>query len=210
MLAARRVLKKTAMRRLFSTCLLGFVALLSASAWASTPRPAEEPTPAAGLILGFKDDGEDRGAQRRHRGPWASDRERVRKDWDRSARRDRERVARLAKEAGVDLAGAGEAGNAHLLRFDRPLRGQALDRAVRRLRLHPEVAWVEPDVLVPRQQLAPGAPNDTLYGLQWHLQPSDNLTNISAMNLPAAWSVRNGSPVEDCWVVRVNIVLVTT
>ena len=195
MLAARRVLKKTAMRRLFSTCLLGFMALLSASAWAGTPRPAEEATPAAGLILGFKDDGEDRRAQRRHRGPWASDRERVRKDWDRSARRDRERVARLAKEAGVDLAGAGEAGNAHLLRFDRPLRGQALDRAVRRLRLHPEVAWVEPDVLVPRQQLAPGAPNDTLYGLQWHLQPSDSLTNISAMNLPAAWSVRNGSPV---------------
>ena len=183
------------MRRLFSTCLLGFVALLSASAWASTPRPAEEPTPAAGLILGFKDDGEDRSAQRRHRGPWASDRERVRKDWDRSARRDRERVARLAKEAGVDLAGAGEAGNAHLLRFDRPLRGQALDRAVRRLRLHPEVAWVEPDVLVPRQQLAPGAPNDTLYGLQWHLQTSDSLTNISAMNLPEAWAVRNGSPV---------------
>jgi serine protease len=183
------------MRRLFSTCLSGILALGSASASATTtPRPAEASIPAAGLILGFKNDGEDRSAKRGNRGPWASDRERMRKEWDRSSRQDRERVARLAKEAGVDLAGAGEAGNAHLLRFDRPLKGQALERALRRLRLHPEVAWVEPDVLVPRQQLAPGAPNDTLYGLQWHLLPPD-LTNVSGMNLPGAWSVRNGSPV---------------
>lgn len=189
------MLKTTAMRRFFSTGLLGFVALLSASAWSATPAPTPESIPAAGLILGFKDEGEDRASYRTERGPWASDRERARKAWDRSARRDRERVARLAKEAGVDLAGAGEAGNAHLLRFDRPLKGQALDRALRRLRLHPEVAWVEPNVLVKRQQLAPGEPDDPLFGLQWHLQAPDNITNFSGLNLPAAWSIRHGSPV---------------
>ncbi|WP_439520558.1 S8 family serine peptidase [Hydrogenophaga sp.] len=183
------------MRRFFSTGLLGFVALLSASAWSATPAPVQEATPAAGLIIGFKEEGEDRANYRTERGPWASDRERARKAWDRSARRDRERVARLAKEAGVDLAGAGEAGNAHLLRFDRPLKGQALERALRRLRLHPEVAWVEPNVLVKRQQLAPGEPDDPLFGLQWHLQPPDNITNFSGLNLPAAWSIRHGSSV---------------
>jgi serine protease len=183
------------MSRFISTCLLGFVALLCMSALPAAARPAQEATVASGLIIGFKEVDEERASRRPDRGPWASERERARKSWDRSARRDRERVARLAKESGVALAGTGEAGNAHLLLFDRPLKGQALDRAMRRLRLHPEVAWVEPDVLVPRQQLAPGAPNDTLYGLQWHLQPLDNLTNFASLNMPAAWTIRNGSPV---------------
>ena len=183
------------MRRFLSTCLLGFVALLCSNAWSVNALPVQESTLATGLIFGFKEGSEEGASRLADRGPWASDRERARKAWDRSARRDRERVARLAKEAGVALAGAAEAGNAHLLRFDHPLKGQALERAIRRLRLHPEVAWVEPDVLLPRQQLAPGAPDDALYGLQWHLQPPDNITNFSGMNLPAAWAIRNGSPV---------------
>ena len=164
------------MRRLLSTCLLGFVVQLCMTTLPVAARSAQEPVMATGLILGFKDIGEESTPRHADRGPWVSDRERARKAWERAARRDRERVARLAKESGVDLAGTGEAGNAHLLRFDRPLKGQALDRALRRLRLHPEVAWVEPDVLVPRQQLAQGAPDDTLYGLQWHLLPPDNIT----------------------------------
>lgn len=175
--------------------MLGFVVLLCTAALPATARSLPEPPAAAGLILGFKDVDEERAARPADRGPWASDKERARKAWDRSARRDRERVARLAKEAGVAMVGAGEAGNAHLLRFDQPLKGQALDRALRRLRLHPEVAWVEPNVLVPRQQLAPGAPNDVLYGLQWHLLAPDNFGNLSGMNMPAAWAIRNGSPV---------------
>jgi serine protease len=183
------------MRRLLSTCLLGFVVQLCMTALPVAARSAQEPVMATGLILGFKDTGEEAKPRHAERGPWVSDRERARRAWERSARRDRERVARLAKESGVALAGASEAGNAHLLRFDRPLQGQALDRALRRLRLHPEVAWVEPDVLVPRQQLAPGAPDDTLYGLQWHLLPPDNITNFAGLNLPPAWAIRNGSPV---------------
>ncbi len=175
--------------------MLGLVVLLCTAALPAAARGLPEPPAAAGLIIGFKDVDEERAAREADRGPWASEKERARKSWDRSARRDRERVARLAKESGVALAGAGEAGNAHLLRFDRPLKGQALDRALRRLRLHPEVAWVEPNVLVPRQQLAPGAPDDTLFGLQWHLLAPDNVGNFSGMNMPAAWSIRNGSPV---------------
>lgn len=175
--------------------MLGFVVLLCTGVLPAAARSVQEPLAAAGLIIGFKDVDEERASRPVDRGPWASDKERARKVWDRSSRRDRERVARLAKESGVALAGAGEAGNAHLLRFDRPLTGQALDRALRRLRLHPEVAWVEPNVLVPRQQLVPGAPNDTLYGLQWHLLAPDNIGNFSGMNMPAAWSIRNGSPV---------------
>jgi serine protease len=192
---ADRLMLQNRMSRFLSTCLLGFVVLLVLSASPAEARPAQEAPVATGLIIGFKDSGEERPTRHADRGPWASDRERARKTWDRSARRDRERVARLAQESGVELAGAGEAGNAHLLRFDRPLKGKALDRAMRRLRLHPEVAWVEPNVLVPRQQLAPGAPNDPLFGLQWYLQPPDNVTNFSGMNLPAAWTIRNGSPV---------------
>ncbi|MGE0097465.1 MAG: S8 family serine peptidase [Hydrogenophaga sp.] len=183
------------MSRFLSTCLLGFVVLLGMSAWPAAARPVQETAVATGLIIGFKDGKEERTTRHVDRGPWASERERARKTWDRSARRDRERVARLAQESGVALAGAGEAGNAHLLRLERPLKGQALDRAMRRLRLHPEVAWVEPNVLLPRQQLAPGAPNDSLYSLQWYLQPADNVTNFSGMNLPGAWTIRNGSPV---------------
>lgn len=184
------------MSRFFSTCLLGFVVLLCTSALPTAAHATPQDRPAAaGLIIGFKDGGEAQAARHADRGPWASEKERARKAWDRSARQDRERVARLAKESGVALAGTGEAGNAHLLQFDRPLKGDALDRALRRMRLHPEVAWVEPNVLVPRQQLAPGAPNDTLYGLQWHLLAPDNVTNFAGMNMPAAWAIRNGSPV---------------
>jgi serine protease len=194
-MTADRLMLQNVMSRFFSTCLLGLVVLMSVSASPAHARPTPETQVATGLIIGFKDGGEERTSRHADRGPWASERERARKAWDRSARRDRERVARLAQESGVALAGAGEAGNAHLLRFDRPLKGRDLDRAMRRLRLHPEVAWVEPDVLLPRQQLAPGAPNDTLYGLQWYLQAPDNVTNFAGMNLPAAWTVRNGSPV---------------
>lgn len=183
------------MSRFISTCLLGFVAVLCLSAWPVAVHAMQDSPVAAGLIIGLKDGGEDRNERRADRGPWATDKERARKVWDRAVRRDRERVARLAKESGVALAGTGEAGNAQLLRFDRPLKGDSLDRALRRMRLHPEVAWVEPNVLVPRQQLAPGAPNDALYGLQWHLLAPDNNGNFSGMNMPAAWSIRNGSPV---------------
>lgn len=144
---------------------------------------------ATGLIIGFKDAALDEGPAAAGQGPWASGRERARSEWDGSTRKGRERLTRLAKDAGLPQGTAGEAGNAQLLRFDRPLRGKALESALRRARLHPDVAWVEPDVLVPRLQV----PNDSLFGLQWHLDAPT--TNISGLNMPAAWATTTGSAV---------------
>lgn len=146
---------------------------------------------ATGLIIGFKSD-ETMNAQPGAQGsPWASGRDRARALWDGQAHKGRERLIRMAKEAGLPGGTAGEAGNARLLRFDQPLRGKALDNAVRRARLHPDVAWVEPDVLVPR--LAPRLPNDALFLQQWHLQAPDPLTNVAGLNLPSPWGDTIGS-----------------
>lgn len=149
---------------------------------------------ATGLIIGFKDAvaaTTDEEASGSGQGPWASVRERARAKWDGTTRKGRERLTRLAKDAGLPEGTVREAGNAQLLRFDRPLRGKALDSALRRARLHPDVAWVEPDVLVPRLQV----PNDSLFGLQWHLEAPNGTTNISGLNMPAAWADTTGSSV---------------
>jgi serine protease len=146
---------------------------------------------ATGLIIGFKDAvaaTADEEASGSGQGPWASGRERARAKWDGAARKGRERLTRLAKDAGLPQGTAGEAGNAQLLRFDRPLRGKALDNALRRARLHPDVAWVEPDVLVPRLAV----PDDSDYGLQWHLAAPGG-GNLSGLNQPAAWDDTKGS-----------------
>lgn len=186
------------MSRLSSGSLLGIFVLFCLHALPSAARTPQAAPAATGLIIGFKDAGEEGPLERARRadlGPWASDRERSRALWDRSARQERERVARLARDTGVALAGAAEAGNARLMRFGRPLQGRALDNALRRVRLHPDVAWAEPDVLLPRLQTAPVTPNDALFGLQWHLQAPDAIGNFSGMNLPAAWATTTGSPV---------------
>ncbi|MCW5654982.1 S8 family serine peptidase [Hydrogenophaga sp.] len=179
------------MNRLLSVSLsLAMLACLGLStAQAGTPQTA------MGLIIGLRDANEPSAEMARtaDRGPWVSERERSRAQWERGARRDRERVARAAQEAGVALAGTGGAGNASLMRFDRPLRGEALERAMRRMRLHPDVAWVEPDVLVPR--LAAVVPDDLLFSQQWHLQAPDGGSNLSGLNLPAAWGNTTGSSV---------------
>lgn len=149
---------------------------------------------ATGLIIGFKDAvaaTTDEEAPSAGQGPWASGRERARAKWDGTTRKGRERLTRLVREAGLPEGTVREAGNAQLLRFDRPLRGKALDSAMRRARLHPDVAWVEPDVLVPRLQV----PNDSLLGQQWHLEAPNGTTNIAGLNMPAAWADTTGSAV---------------
>lgn len=144
---------------------------------------------AAGLIIGLKAGILDAPAAREDRGPWASDRVQMQAQWERAARSGRDHVGRIARDAGLPMQDAGEAGNAQLLRFDHPLRGEALDNALRRARLHPDVAWVEPDVLVPRLAVNP---DDLLIGQQWHLQAPDGASNFSGLNMPPAWSTTTG------------------
>jgi serine protease len=103
----------------------------------------------------------------------------------------RERLAAVAQDAGMLMRGQAAIGSGHhLMRFARPLEGRALDDAVRRLRLHPDVAWVEPDVLMKPAQ---AAPNDVAYttGLQDHLKGP--AVYPSGVNLPPAWSRTTGN-----------------
>jgi serine protease len=156
-------------------------------------QPAERA--ATGLIIGFKSGVLEASVGRKDNGPWANDRVRAQLAWERSARQGRERVARLAQEAGVPMRKAGEAGGAQWLGFDRPLRGEALDKTLRRMRLHPDVAWVEPDVLVPRlQTTTPLVPDDAMFAQQWQLAAPGTYTP-AGLNLPAAWGRTTGSPV---------------
>lgn len=145
---------------------------------------------ATGLIIGLKDAASDEGAKPSAHGPWASGREKARALWEGASRKGRERLTRVAKDAGLPEGTVAEAGNAQLLRFDRPLRGKSLDSALRRARLHPDVAWVEPDVLVPRLAV----PNDTLFAQQWHLAAPTG-GNLAGLNMPEAWDITTGNAV---------------
>ena len=172
-----------------------------APAFASSVQPAIR-AEAAGLIIGFKGDELDDSLPDKPRGPWASGRDGVKARWDKKTREGRNRLSRIAKEAGLPDGATAEAGNGRLLRFNQPLRGKALDNALRRARLHPDVAWVEPDVLVPRLGV-PRAPNDALFNQQWHLQPPATPTNLAGLNLPPAWGDTTGSVSGSSAVVAV-------
>jgi serine protease len=109
-------------------------------------------------------------------------------------RRHEAHVAHLdtvARAAGVPLAGRGTAGSA--LRVDLAAGAGPADlaAAARRLRLHPDVLSVSPNVRVQRAQAAPVVPNDPLFAQQWHLQAP--LTQASAINLPPAWARSTGA-----------------
>jgi serine protease len=103
----------------------------------------------------------------------------------------RERVQAVAQDAALELRGQSQLSrNHHLLRFGRPLEGAALDAALRRVRLHPDVAYAEPDVL-----LKPAAtlPNDTDFvgGRQDHLKGPASF--VAGVNLPLAWDRTTGN-----------------
>lgn len=149
--------------------------------------PAVSEAPAFGLIVGYRDGANPLSREETDRGPWADRSARMASAWQRAAQRSREQTERLARDTGVRAASVGEAGRAALLRFDRPMQGRALADAMRRLRLHPDVAWVEPNVLVQRQM----TPNDANYGLQWHLRgPGDG--EPAGLNMPLAWDLSTG------------------
>ncbi|MFN7120483.1 MAG: S8 family serine peptidase [Hydrogenophaga sp.] len=167
---------------------MGFAALLmGASALAQGVT-----APAQGLIIGYRASAADTETEQIDRSPRANQRERARARWKAATDQTRERTRRMAQDVGLAVRETGEAGNAALLKFERPLKGRSLEDAMRRVRLHPDVAWVEPNVLVKRLQVSP---NDTSFGLQWHLQvPSlSSPANPAAMNLPNAWSLTTGS-----------------
>lgn len=102
----------------------------------------------------------------------------------------RERMRAVAGAAGVAMADERLVGTRHhLLRLPAAQSGEALDATMRRLRLHPDVSDVEPDVRIKRLAV----PNDPGYASQqWNLQSSTQYA--SAINMPAAWDISIGRP----------------
>ncbi|MGC4396796.1 S8 family serine peptidase [Hydrogenophaga sp. T2] len=172
-------------RALLRLCLLASSLIVALPLFAAAPD-----APAFGVIVGYRDAVNPLSREETDRGPWADGRARAQAAWMRAALRSRELTARVAREAGVRGEAAGEAGRAALLRFQRPLQGRALDDAMRRLRLHPDVAWVEPNVLVQRQAV----PNDALYASQWHLKAPGAFGEPAGLNMENAWDLSVGSP----------------
>ncbi len=170
-------------------CVLALAGLVAGGALAAPPAAGTEPA-AFGLIVGYRDGVNPLSREETDRGPWADRRVRMASAWQRAVQQSRERTAQLARDTGVRAASVGEAGRAALLRFDRPMSGSALADALRRVRLHPDVAWVEPNVLV-RRQAVPIVPNDPGYASQWFLRgPGDG--EPAGLNMEAAWGITTG------------------
>lgn len=120
-------------------------------------------------------------------------REQAQAVWQRRHGRQVAHLQALGQAAGVPVKAVGSAGSA--LRLDvGAMDAAALEATMRRLRLHPDVLSVEPNVRLKRTQAAT-VPNDPLFSQQWHLQSS--AAYAGAINLPAAWSrtVRTQTPV---------------
>lgn len=102
----------------------------------------------------------------------------------------RERMRAVASAAGVAMTDERPVGSRHhLLRLSTAQSGEALDATMRRLRLHPDVSDVEPDVRIKRLAV----PSDPSYASQqWNLQSSTQYP--SAINMPAAWDISTGRP----------------
>jgi serine protease len=169
----------------------GLLALIGVAAGGSLAAPpvAGGESVGFGLIVGYRDGVNPLSREETDRGPWADRHARMASAWQRATQRSRERTEQLARDTGVRARSVGEAGRAALLRFDRPMKGQDLIDAMRRVRLHPDVAWVEPDVLVRRQAV----PNDVGYGNQWYLRgPVDAIPEVAGLNLTPAWDLHTG------------------
>jgi serine protease len=101
----------------------------------------------------------------------------------------RERLRAVAQESGVALfAHRPIAHGMHRWQVHAPggsaapMGPREADAVLRRLRLHPAVAWAEPDVRLKRL----AEPTDPGYVQQWHLKAPGRVTP-SAINLPPAW-----------------------
>lgn len=105
----------------------------------------------------------------------------------------RMRLASVAQSAQVTTDDSRPVGHGHhLMRLRQGLQGEALAQALRRLRQHPEVASVEPDVRVKRLATTPNDPD--FLTQQFHLQ-TPGPGQLGAINMPAAWDITTGSPV---------------
>ncbi len=99
-----------------------------------------------------------------------------------------ERMAAVAQGAGVkDFSHRLLSGDHRLMRFAKPLQGNNLEDTMRRLRLHPDVAFVEPNVRVQLAQV----PNDTQFPLQWHL--GTRAGAAAALNMSSTWAITTGT-----------------
>jgi serine protease len=161
---------------------IGWSAALLLGAVLGPAQAAGVDAPAWGLIIGLRPLAQEPAGPERHAQHHTA-------TWARQLREARERGQRIAQEAGLAVHSVAEAGLDPLLRFARPLSGQALQDAVRRARLHPEVAWVEPNVLLRRLDTVP---NDPGFSLQWALQTTQ-AGGAAALNLPPAWDLSRGA-----------------
>ncbi len=164
----RRMLQ-SGMRRFLLPLLLSWIACTSAQ--------AQSPLLAHGLIIQLKPGAQ---AQVSRELPSAA-----------HAKREsmaQERMAAVAQGAGVKgFAHRHLSGDHRLMRFAQPLQGSALEDTMRRLRLHPDVASVEPNVRVPLAQI----PNDTNFALQWHLGSRSGAA--AALNMSSTWAITTGT-----------------
>jgi len=138
--------------------------------------PAGAQTIARGLIVEFKPDG---AANPNLQTPQAV----------------HDRLADVARAAGLpapDDSPRQVGARGHLLRFDAPLQGAALDAAVQRVAADPAVQSVSPDVRMHRLDTTPNDPNFT-NNKQWYLRmTSDPAGGLAAINMPQAWDVTTG------------------
>jgi serine protease len=117
-------------------------------------------------------------------------REQALANWQRRHTRQAAYLQTVAGQVDVPVQAIGSAGSA--LRLDLgDLKGRSPEAVMRRLRLHPDVLSVEPNVRIPLAQAASVVPNDPLFAQQWYLQaPSAQPAGIRAS---AAWARSTGT-----------------
>jgi serine protease len=99
-----------------------------------------------------------------------------------------QRMAVVAQGAGVkDFAHRHLTGDHRLLRFAQPLQGATLEDTMRRLRLHPDVVSVTPNVRMRLAQL----PNDPWFALQWQL--GSRASAPAALEMSSTWAITTGT-----------------
>ncbi len=115
--------------------------------------------------------------------------------------RTRERMTAVAQSAGVLMQSHRAVGaELRLMRLPNAIQGNELDATLRRLRLHPDVEYAEPDVRMKRMAV----PNDRYFVEQWHLGLSS--VNPSALNMPSAWNKTTGTAAITVAVLDTGII----
>ena len=178
-------------RRFAAASLMGLWGLTGHFAWA-----APQEIPAVGLIVQLRPGAVLADVSNDPPLPLAREgaqvlREHAQAVWQRQHTRQKAHLGSVARQAGVQAARFGSAGSALRLDFEAPQTGDALQASMRRLRLHPDVLSVTPNVRMKRLQNQSVTPNDPLFGQQWHLQSPS--AHAGAINMPAAWARTTGA-----------------